>query len=182
MRCVCLAALFLLSACWGKGETTVEVVEETWLPYRQPGSDPKHPAMFILRDNGDGTTQRLQPSATTTPSPSTIVWGKQYRVRVERTRNPTWSTSTRRVVAVVHEVDALNETFIVRGLSAPYLGVERRSFIDGKRFQCQSATVCDDIDAATQGTQPFDLRMRFGTTAEAPLVALAVVSSSTTTP
>ena len=71
-RWISLLLALPLTACWGKGPSVKETFEETYLPYRVPGDDPKIPAMYVLRDDCGGKLQQLVPDATILPDPHVL--------------------------------------------------------------------------------------------------------------
>ena len=100
-------------------------------------------------------------------------WGIRYVVRAKFMYNPTWRTSSYRIVEVLSEEPVVNFEFRMPAIEAYHFGPDRRSFIDGQAFICD-AVVCKTIDDAIDKGAPFDLVMRFGPTPGVAPIAVQV--------
>jgi len=177
-----MSLIFGLPACWGKGGGKLEIYEETVLAYRQPEvlaypePERKGPKLMHVIRGADGSVHRTFPDVTklpTTPEhpePRELEWGKEYTLRIHFLRNPTWGTTDRYVDGLVKETDVGGAAFRLHSMSALFFGEDKRSFIDGKAFVCESSAVCDALDEALKKDDAFDLRMRFGKTSSDALV------------
>ena len=124
--------------------------------------------MSIVRDDGGRYFEMNRRSP--------YAWGQRHTVQVTATYNRV-SQFTDRRTKHLHSEDDLDGQFRLHGISSPYFGEDRRSFIDGKTFHCPQE-VCNLLDTRLRGRAKFDMLMSFGTTSTAPLNLEAVQTAS----
>lgn len=152
------------------------VFQEEYLPFKAPNRDSSRPAMVTLRDDGDGFYWEMLPSMARGFRGKEFEWGKRYKVEVTSTYNVFSQFWDRSITALLEQNEAIDGHFRLHSISKPYFGEDRRSFLDGKPFECISEGVCAQLDSAVQGEKRFDIVMGFGESASAPLVLKSVES------
>lgn len=149
----------LLCSCGAKQD------EVTWhvLPFRIPTMEASTPVMYWAYQTPEGVSPLRPGLAGFEP-----VWGTSYRVVVRFSEaggifGDVAGMPSRSLVRFEPLDPRVTTEFEVPALGAPWLGPDRRSFVDGQSFSCTD-TVCDSLDALVQNPEArFDARMRINT-------------------
>jgi hypothetical protein len=170
-----LALILLAPACGTQlcqPEEPPTYSEITYLHYMQPNRDASYPSFKVLMVSDDGTY--VEDDEIGLPYPHQHQWGKALKILIQSRYNATWRHTSHSVEKVIWEKEVLQGPVRLHGISAPYFGADRRSFIDEKKLDCGAPEVCAQLDDAIQSGDKFDLVFEFGPSADAPLQVVGI--------
>ncbi len=158
----CGVAALAASDCSCDDKATI--VEWHILAHRAPGEARDRRWMAWLRQ-GDDEVYRLDPDRLSFEPK----WGIEYRLDV-RFRDPSSGIfgdvaglSRGQLLRIKSEVSRADTEFEIPDMGAPWLGEDRRTFVDGQAFTCPDPEVCARLDAlAEDPAARFTMKMRHG--------------------
>ncbi|MCB9674963.1 MAG: hypothetical protein H6737_07595 [Alphaproteobacteria bacterium] len=179
-RWVPISAVFFASLACGVLGGPPTLTTETYASHRACGRDPSYPELTLMRIEADGSHDEIWGGPT---GREAVRWGRRTTVRVASTYDPVVQHTSRRIDAVLEEVETPGEAFRIHACAATFLGADRRSFMDGKPFGCPDPAVCAELDrrAEADPKAAFDLQMRHAANVDDPLILEAVLDRTCAT-